>query len=392
MSRFSSRTPPSFRPNALAARAAALRRAGEPLLDLTLSNPTQAGIGYPEKEILEALGDARALRYEPGPKGSAEAREAIAAWHGRHGAAADPEHLVLASSTSEAYGWLFKLLCEPGDAVMTPQPSYPLFECLAELEGVRAAPYPLEEERGWRLDIAALEAALDERARAVVVVNPNNPTGTYLRREEWLRLEELAAVRGLAVIADEVFFDYRWRESTPRATSLAAPHLALTFTLGGLSKSAGLPQMKLGWIHVAGPERLRQEALERLEWIADAYLPVAAPVQMAAARWLELAPAVQDRILWRVLGNWDVLRERLRAAPAWRAHEPEGGWTVLIEAPRIHTGEEWAVRILEEARVLVQPGYFYDFEREAFLAVSLLPEERTLRQAAARLERIFRSV
>ncbi len=392
MSRFSSRTPRSFRPNALSARAAELRQAGEPVLDLALSNPTQAGVGYPEREILEALGDPRALWYEPSAKGLREAREAVAAWHDRHGAAVDPGHLVLAASTSEAYGWLFRLLCEPGDAVMTPRPSYPLFECLAELEAVRAVPYPLEEELGWRLDIAALEASLDARARAVIVVNPNNPTGTYLRREEWLRLQEFAAMRGLAVIVDEVFFDYCWRESTQRVSSLAGPHLALTFTLSGLSKTAGLPQMKLGWIHAAGPERLRREALERLEWIADAYLSPSAPVQLAAARWLELAPLIQDKILWRVLGNWDVLKERLRAAPAWRAREPEGGWTVVIEAPRICTGEEWALRILEEARVLVQPGYFYDFEREAFLAASLLGEEREFRLAAGRLDKIFRSV
>lgn len=392
MTPFSSRTPPSFRPNRLSARAAELRQAGAPLIDLTLSNPTQASFAYPESGILEALHDARSLRYEPSPQGHPETRQAIAEWHSRHAAAVDPDHLVLSSSTSEAYSWLFKLLCEPGDAVMTPRPSYPLFECLAELEGVRAVQYPLPGHWGWRLDIAELEAHLDPRARAVVVVNPNNPTGNYLRAGEWLRLQEFAAMRGLAVISDEVFFDYCWRPATPRASSLQGPHLALTFTLSGLSKTAALPQMKLGWIHVAGPGDLSREALERLEWIADAFLPASAPVQLAAPKWLELAPRVQDRLLWRLLNNWEALDACLKSCPAWSAREPEAGWTALVEAPRIHSGEEWALRCLEEAFVLVQPGYFYDFEREAFLALSLLPAPEAFEEALGRLERIFRSV
>lgn len=392
MSLFSSRTPGSFRPNRLSARAAELRAAGAPLIDLTLSNPAEAGIAWPEAAILGALGDARALRYEPSPKGCPDTRRAIAAWHARHGAAVDPDDLILASSTSEAYSWLFKLLCEPGAAVMAPRPSYPLFECLAELESVRAVQYPLPEHWGWRLDISELEAYLAPGARAVVLVNPNNPTGTYVRADEWLRLQEFAAMRGLAVIADEVFFDYAWRPGVPRASSLQGPHLALTFTLSGLSKTAALPQMKLGWIHVAGPEELRREAMERLEWIADAFLPVSAPVQLAAPRWLELAPEMQARILDRVLGNLEALRRRLGAGSPWRVAGGEGGWTAVLEAPRIHSGEEWALRFLEEAFVLVQPGYFYDFEREAFLAVSLLPVAEDFAEALGRLERIFRSV
>lgn len=391
MTPFSRRTPRSFRPNPLAARAAALRQSGAPLIDLTLSNPTAAGIAYPDSEILDALRDPRALRYEPSPKGAREAREAIAAWHLRHGARIEPEHLVLASSTSEAYSWLFRLLCDPGDAVMTPRPSYPLFECLAELDAVRTAQFPLAEEWGWRLDLASLEARLDPRARAIVFVNPNNPTGSYLHPEDWLRLQEFAALRGLAVIVDEVFFDYAWT-AAPRLSSLAGPHLALTFTLSGLSKTAGLPQMKLGWIHVAGPEPLRQEALERLEWIADAFLPASAPVQLAASRWLELAPLVQARILERVLANREALQASFGPFSPWRVLPAAGGWTAIVEAPRIHAEEEWALRFLQEALVLVQPGYFYDFEREAFLAFSLLPPPAEFGEALARLQQIFRSV
>ncbi len=390
MTEFSSRTPHSLLPNRLWRRAQELRQAGKEIVDLTLSNPTQAGISYPEEEILAALGDQRALRYEPAPKGHPEARQAVARWHERHGVRLDAENLVLASSTSEAYSWLFKLLCNPGDAVMTPRPSYPLFECLAELEGVRAVQYPLLEECSWHLDGAALERSLDELARAVVVVNPNNPTGTYLREEEWRELQQFAAARGLALIVDEVFYDYAWRGSSRRVTSLAGPHRALTFTLSGLSKTAGLPQMKLGWVHVGGPEALRREALERLEWIADAYLPASAPVQLAAPRWLELAGAVQDRILWHVLDNWGELAALTEQAPAWRAREPEGGWTAVLEAPRIYSEEEWALRLLEEAHVLVQPGYFYDFEREAFLAVSLLPRHEEFREAMRSALQIIR--
>jgi len=389
--RFSRRTPASFQPNPLAAHVAALRRMGAPLVDLTLSNPTAARLEYPEESLLEALRDPRVVRYEPDPKGARETREAIAAWHARHGARLDPDHLVLASSTSEAYSWLFRLLCDPGDAVMTPRPSYPLFECLAELDAVRAAAYPLIEEWGWRLDLAALEARLDAQARAIVFVNPNNPTGTYLHPEDWLRLQEFAALRGLAVIVDEVFFDYAWTAAT-RATSLAGPHLALTFTLSGLSKTAGLPQMKLGWIHVAGPEELRREALERLEWIADAYLPASAPVQLAAPRWLELAPRIQQKILNRVLLNRDALVAGLGQDSAWRVLPAAGGWTAIVEAPRIHSAEQWAMRFLMEASVVVQPGYFYDFEREALLAVSLLPPPEEFAEAMSRLQWIFRCV
>lgn len=389
---FSSRTPRTLALNRLASATRELRQAGARLIDLTLSNPTQAGIQYPGQETLEPMLDMRILSYDPSPQGRQVSREAVAAWHARHGAAIEPGSLFLVSSTSEAYSWLFKLLCDPGDAVMVPRPSYPLFECLAELESVRAVQYPLPEHHAWRLEIAELEARLDPLARAVVVVNPNNPTGTFLQPDDWLRLQEFAALRGLALIADEVFFDYAWRASTPRVSSLTGPHPALTFTLSGLSKTAGLPQMKLGWIHVAGPAGVCREALERLEWIADAYLPASAPAQFAAGRWLELAPAIQQKILARVFSNWESLRQCAAAAPAWRAHEPQGGWVALLEAPRIHGEEEWAMRFLGEAQVLVQPGYFYDFEREAFFALSLLPAPEDFAEALRRLEQIFRSV
>ncbi len=390
MNPFSSRTPTSLQPNRLSRRVEELRASGAPLIDLTLSNPTRAGLVYPTREILAALDDPRSLSYEPSPKGLREAREAVAAWHAGQGAAADVDSLMLSGSTSEAYGWLFKLLCEPDDAVMTPRPSYPLFECLARLDGVRAVEYPLLEELQWGTDIASLERWLDPRARAIILVNPNNPTGTYLKRDEWTRLQEFAALRGLALIVDEVFFDYAWAADPRRVSSLQTPHHALTFTLSGLSKVAGLPQMKLGWIHVAGPEALRSEALERLEWIADSYLPVSAPVLHAAARWFDLTPRIQSSILERVFRNRHALQSALPPGSPWRVLPAEGGWVALLEAPRIHSEEEWGLSLLENHYVLLQPGYFYDFEREAFLAVSLLPNPGDFEAALQRLSGILR--
>lgn len=390
MTPFSSRTPSSFEPNRLSLAAARLRAAGAPLIDLTISNPTRAALPYPNAEILDALSDPRSLSYEPSPAGLPEAREAVAAWHARQGAPADPESILLAGSTSEAYGWVFKLLCEPGDAVLAPRPSYPLFECLASLEGVRTLQFSLLEELRWAADPAELERRLDPRARAIILVNPNNPTGNYLTREEWLRLQEFAAHRGLALIVDEVFFDYAWRADPRRVSSLLGPHLALTFTLSGLSKIAALPQMKLGWIHVAGPEHLRREALQRLEWIADSYLPVSAPVLHAAARWFELAPRIQAPILERLDANRGALAAAIGPDSPWRVLPASGGWIALLDAPRYHSGEEWVLAILEQFHILLQPGFFYDFEREALLAASLLAEPGAFGEALARIRPIFR--
>lgn len=371
---FSGRTPADLAPNRLAKALAARRAAGLPVADLTVSNPTAAGIAYPEDEILAALSDPRSLRYAPDPRGLAEARQAVAAWHARQGYAADPERLLLAGSTSEAYGWLFKLLCEPGAEVLVPRPSYPLFECLATLEAVRTVQYPLDEHREWAPDRDALAALAGEATRALVLVNPNNPTGSYLKKADWEWLQEFAARRGLAVLSDEVFFDYPFADDARRVSSLAAPHEALTFTLSGLSKIAGLPQMKLGWIHVSGPSGLAAEALARLEWIADAYLPVSAPVQHAAGRWLALAPGIQQAILDRTSAGLAGLRAAIPAESGWRVLPLEGGWSATVEVPRVRSEEDWVLHLLETQGLLLQPGFFYDFERDGLLVASLLAE------------------
>ncbi len=375
---FARRTPESFEPNAFTKAVEQRRAAGLEILDLTVSNPTRAGIEYPAEEILAALGDRRALTYEPQARGWIGAREAVARHHSAQGYEADPERIVLAASTSELYGWLFKLLCAPGETVLVPRPSYPLFECLAGLESVRVEQYRLEEALEWSPDFDSLEEmASRPEVRAIVLVNPNNPTGSFLKRHDWQRIQPAAARHGLALIVDEVFYDYAWGPDGGRTSSLAGPHEALTFTLSGLSKAGGLPQMKLGWVHVAGPGRVVVQAMERLEWIADSYLPVSAPVQYAAPRWLELARGIRRAILGRVLGN--------RGALPFETHA-EGGWCSVLDLPRIDSEEAWALELLDRG-VLVQPGFFYDFGREVFAVASLLANPETAREAAERINR-----
>lgn len=387
---FSARTPASLAPNRLTRTLDRLRAEGRTWIDLTVSNPTRARLPYAEDEIVGALADARVLRYEPSPFGPKETREAVEAYHARRGHDAPADRVALSASTSEAYAWLFKLLCEPGDCVLTPAPSYPLFECLAALESVEVRQYPLLEETRWGIDFAALDEAASGRARALVFVNPNNPTGTFLRPGEWGRLQEWCASRGLAVIVDEVFLDYAWDGGA--FSSLAGPHAALTFTLNGLSKSAGLPQMKLGWTVVNGPDGARREAMERLEWIADSYLSVSAPVALAAPRWMASAGELQEAIRERCRRNLEVLGGALSAESGCRTMPAEGGWVAAIDVPRIHGEEEWTLRLVEEYGVLAQPGFFYDYPREAILVVSLLAPEAEFAEGVGRLNECFRSV
>jgi alanine-synthesizing transaminase len=377
---FSSRLDWDLRPNRIAVLLAERRRSGAAVLDLTESNPTQAGLDYPEGEILDALNDPRALVYEPAPAGLEEARAAVASYY----SGVSPERIVLTASTSEAYGYLFKLLAGPGDEVVVPRPSYPLFEFLARLESVGVVQYPLTYQGGWRIDFDALESALTPRTRAVVLVNPNSPTGSFLKRDELTRLTALARTRELAIISDEVFADYGFAPDTARVRTLASTEEALTFCLSGLSKIAGLPQMKLGWIVAAGPEELRRRALERLELIADTYLSVCAPVQHAAARWIEAGARVREQIASRVRQNLDWLR-RAVVGSALDVLDVEGGWYATVRVPRTRSEEEWALDLLERDGVLVQPGFFYDFEAEAFLVLSLLTPPGVFREGVTRL-------
>jgi alanine-synthesizing transaminase len=377
---FSRRTAWSVAPNRITAALEARRRSGRPVLDLTETNPTKVGLPAPEAQIREALADADVLRYEPTPLGQTAAREAVSAYHG---GAVPPEHIVLTASTSEAYGLLFKLLADPGDRVLVPVPSYPLFEYLAGLENVTTAPYPcFWADDGWLIDFASLEEKLDLRTRAVLVVSPNNPTGAMLGKSEADRLLALCRERGLAVIADEVFADHVFTDAPTRARSLAGRDEALVFVLGGLSKSCLLPQLKAAWIAASGPAPLLGGALARLEIVADTYLSVNTPVQLAVPRLLALRDIIRPPLMARLAANLGALECALRGTAATLL-PPEGGWSAVVRVPR-HPGEEARVlRLLAQHGVRVHPGFFFDFPTEAFLAVSLLgPEDAFARGAA----------
>lgn len=385
---FSARLQADLRPNPLTVLLEEKRRAGSEILDLTESNPTRAGLRYPEAEILEALGDARAMRYDPAPAGMRSAREAVAAYYADRGESVRVEDILLTSSTSEAYALLFKLLCDPGDEVLVPRPSYPLFDYLAAMESVVVRQYALRYDARWAIDFDALEKEIGPRTRAIVAVHPNNPTGSFVKRDERARLDAICARRGIALLSDEVFLDYGNDPGEARAGTLAVGGEALTFAMSGLSKVAALPQMKLGWI-VAGGERKR-EALERLEWIADTYLSVGAPVQCAAPRLLALRGAMQGEIRRRIDANRTGLLGALGSDSPARALFMEGGWYTVIEVPRTSSEEEWTLELLREHNTLVQPGYFFDFEREAFLVLSLLTSERTFAEGLHHLRRMLR--
>jgi alanine-synthesizing transaminase len=335
------------------------RARGERILDLTESNPTHAGISYPTV----VFDDPQMMSYDPEPFGMARARARVAEEYG-----VAVERVVLTASTSEAYSWLFKLLCDPGDEVLVPRPSYPLFDYLAALEGVVVRPYYLRYHEGWFVDLADIRVT--ERTRAIVVVNPNNPTGSYLKPEELEALVRLAREHDLAIISDEVFSDYALgSRGAGGVRSLVDVEGAVTFCLNGLSKLIGLPQMKLGWIILndAGSR-------DRLELIADTYLSVGTPVQCGLEKLLAMKSDVQGQILARVRAN-------LAMVP--RARQVEGGWYAILQMPRTKSEEQWALGLLEEHNVLVQPGYFYDFESEAFLVVSLLTEPEVFREGLA---------
>jgi alanine-synthesizing transaminase len=325
-------------------------------------------------EITQALADPRALLYDPQPRGLLGAREAVCRYYADAGYDVEPDRVLLTASTSEAYAYLFRLLADPGDEVLAPRPSYPLFEFLAAMESLRVISYPLVYHGGWSIDCDALQAAITPRTRAIVVVNPNNPTGSFLKADEWELLENLCAARGIAIISDEVFADYSFAEDPRRVRTVVNATGALAFSMSGLSKIAGLPQMKLGWIVTSGPAAACAEAKENLELIADTYLSVGSPVQHAAARLLELGKGIQTQIIARVRANLEWFRDAIGAKSPARILAVEGGWYATLQVPRTKREEEWVLTLLQQDDVLVQPGFFYDFETEAFLVLSLLTE------------------
>ena len=387
----SRRIPPHTQTNELSRAVEALRASGTPFADLTESNPTRAGIPYPA-DLLAPLSDPRALRYEPQPFGLESARAAVAADQHRRGADVDASQVVLTASTSEAYSWLFKLLCDPGASVLVPRPSYPLFDHLTQLEGVRAETYALEYHGRWEIDFASLAAAPAD-ARAVVVVSPNNPTGSCLTAPELDRLVALCQERQWALIADEVFADYLFHaqavasDESRGVTDIASRAGVLSFTLAGLSKTAGLPQVKVGWMIAGGPRHARDAALAALELIADSFLSVGTPAQVALPDLLRQGAPVRAAIQARTRRNLESLRDLARAHPACDVLRADGGWSAVIRVPATRGEDRLVLDLLEQQRVLVHPGYFFDFPREAFLVVSLLPAHDAFVDAMARVLR-----
>ena len=369
---FSSRLPAALAPNAITRAVSALRDRQVAFLDLTETNPTRVGVTYPPN-LLRSLSDPSAAVYQPEPLGLPQARAAIAAEYAAEGATIDPDRIFLTVSSSEAYALLFKLLADPGDQVLVPQPSYPLFESLTSLESVLSTPYHLDYHGVWSIDRDSLTRAANNRTRAVLVVSPNNPTGSMLRSADRDWLASLCGERKWALIADEVFAGYPLRPARD-AVSCIGETRALTFVLGGLSKSAGLPQLKLGWIAASGPEALVRQAIERLEVMCDTYLSVSTPVQIAAPALLAAGRTIRDGIRARISTNLASLDRLLAGASSISVLPPEGGWSVALRVPAVEPEEALVLRLLRDHHVLVHPGFFFDFASEAYLVVSLLPE------------------
>ena len=375
---FSKRVPPDLRPNSI---ARALAATGRVAYDLTVSNPTRCGLDYPET-LLRPLADREGLTYRPDPLGLRSARETVAGEYRRRGAAIDAERVVLTASTSEAYSYLFKLLCDPGDTVLIPAPSYPLFEHLARLEGVRSRSYALDPDGDWQP--GPIDPGTD-RARALIVVHPNNPTGSLVHTGGANVLAQRCASDEIALVADEVFFDYRYDNGSERL-SFAGRDDVLTFTMGGLSKSLGLPQLKLSWIVVSGPEDQVQVAVERLSFIADNYLTVGSPVQLALPSLFRDASPVHSVILDRCRQNLQTLIGEVTNVSAISVIEPEGGWNACLRFPAVVDEETLALELLED-QVAIHPGYFFDFPTEGYLVLSLLPPPGTFVSGVRRLLR-----
>ncbi len=384
---FSSRFKWSLETNQLTQLIEEKKRAGIQILNLTETNPTKAGF----RLSLPFTINSETLIYQPDPQGLLPTREAVAKYYlESRTQIISPEQIFLTASTSEAYSWLFKLLCDKGDEVLIPQPSYPLFEFLAELEKVKICPYSLDyaHDYGWSLDVERLEKLITPKTKAVIIVNPNNPTGSYLKFAEWEKLQTICAARKIAIMVDEVFFDYSFQANNPPNLNFTGAS-ALTFVMNGLSKMLALPQMKLGWITIFGAEELRQEAEEKLELIADTFLSVNTPVQIAAPTWLVSRHEIQAPIKLRVEENLKYLHEAL-ANSNCRVLQAEGGWCAVIEIPRIESEEEIILKLLETQNVLVHPGYFFDFESEGFLVLSLIVKKDVFQEGVTVIQSYFK--
>jgi aspartate/methionine/tyrosine aminotransferase len=388
---FSRRTDWKLTPNRFTEVQRELQASGREVIDLTVSNPARAGLAFDSQSILKSLSDSGAMDYDPQPKGLASARQVVASYYReQHGeAAVDPEHLILTTSTSEGYSYVFRLLCNPDDEVLVPKPSYPLFEFLADLQDVTLKSYTLLYDHGWHIDFPSFAQALSPRTRAVVVVHPNNPTGSYTSVSEHAQLNSFCREHDLALIVDEVFLDYPLNGVL--RPSFVSNADVLTFTLSGLSKISGLPQMKLAWVAASGPDQTVTAAMDRLEVIADTYLSMNAPIQLASATLLEQRKKIQPLILDRVRTNLAELDRQLAQQKTVQRLEVEGGWYAVLRVPATQSDEDLAIDLLRHASVLIHPSHFYDFPGDGYLIVSLLTPPADFQEGTKRILEVLRT-
>jgi alanine-synthesizing transaminase len=365
------------------------RLAGREVLDLTASNPTTVGLRYREDALLNALARREAFTYEPQAKGLLAAREAVSGYYAAHTSRISPDNIILTTSTSEAYSFLFRLLCNPGDAVLVPTPSYPLFDFLADLQDVKLEPYELVYDHGWQIDFRSVEVAMQRahtaglHCRAVLAVHPNNPTGSFVKPPEAEELRRICADREMAIISDEVFLDYAHANEPP--LTFSSNNMVLTFTLSGLSKISALPQMKIAWIAANGPRKLLSDAMNRLEVIADTYLSMNAPLQWALPVMLDERHGIQRQLLQRIVANLALLDSQLASQIPCRRLEIEGGWYAVLRVPVTGSDEDFAIAVLQATGVLVLPGHFYDFAAEGHLVISLIAPSQEFAEGTQRL-------
>ncbi len=380
-----SRTNWKFSPNRLTLRLKTLRESGVQIFDLSESNPTRCQFEYLNSMLLSPLLNPKNLSYEPNPKGTLEARRVIQNYYQEKNIHVDPEQIFITSSTSEAYSLLFRLFVNPSEHVLIPHPSYPLFDFLADLNDIQLDSYRLAYDGVWHIDLESLRMACDSKTKAIVLVHPNNPTGSFVKKKELDEIAKLAYEKSIILISDEVFSDYSFLEDSERAPSFAVNQDALTFTLGGISKSLGLPQMKLGWIVATGLKELLRSSCERLEVVLDTYLSVNTPVQNALPSWFSMKKIIQNEIRNRIKKNLAFLTSRLFNSHPANCLKTEGGWYATLRIPKTLSEEEWVLEVLEKDHVYLHPGYFFDFEDEAYIIISLLPSPEIFNEAVSRI-------
>lgn len=380
---FAERTNWNLDANRLSKALARYRACGKPLLDLSASNPTDFGFEYDAPAILRALSNPASLTYNPDPRGRLSARQAVAAYYGRKGTDVAVEEIFLTTGTSEAYSFVFRTLCNPGDELLVPSPSYPLFDFLADIQDVKLLRYPLIYDHGWQIDFHALEQSIAPRTRGVIVVHPNNPTGHFCKPRDLAKLNEVCSTRNIALIADEVFLDFVIDGTKP--ATFAANAGALTFTMSGLSKISGLPQMKAAWLISSGPKQLKEQVLARLEVIADAYLSMNAPIQLAIPMFLEQRHSFQKQLMARMRKNLAELDRQLTGQKSCGRLIAEGGWNAVLRVPATRSDEDLAIELLDKKGVYLHPGHFYDFPGDGYLVVSLITREQDFTEGIKRL-------